>query len=123
MYDGTNNTGFSNKEFLLRWEYFRSSCIFCPKERNNIYTGKTDADGRFSFSVMLDTTLFRDYSLKLFTAGQENYYNSFTNYIEDSSLTGGKEIKVEYYPTTKLALRMIRTQNDPFNTLTLGYWW
>ena len=123
IYDGTNNVGFSNTAFKLSWEYFRSNCIFCPKPRNDIYVGTTDVNGNFTILVNLDTTLFNDYSLKLITAEKENYYNSFSGYLDNSNLNQSNNIRVVFYSTTNLTLKLFRTQNDTFDNLRISHDW
>lgn len=123
IYDATTNTGFRNNPFKLTWKTFRGNCIFCPATLNDIYHGKTDANGNFLIEVNLDTTLFHDYSLVFSTPDKENYFNVFHGYINDSNLNQGELVQVPFYPKTNLNIELVRTQNDSFNILTVSHTW
>ena len=122
VYNGQTNAGFSNTPFALRWIYFRY-CIFCPPPKNDIYNSRTDGNGNFSITVSLDTSLFSDYSLTINTPDKENYFNLSSQHIEDSILNRGDTIKIMYYPSTMLTLKLRRTQIDTFENFQVKYNW
>ena len=122
IYDGVNNVGLRGKPFTILLERFRYNCLFCGPPLENVYNGKTDENGIFSFSINVDSSLFRDYSLKFHTPEIEHYYNSFAGYI-DAGVNPNINVQVAFYPTAILTLRLRRTQNDVYRNLRAARSW
>lgn len=121
FYDGVNNTGFANSPVNLKWEYFRN-CFVCPGSKN-IYSGNADANGNFNFTITIDTTLFRDYSLELTTPVINTHFELFPRVIEKTDLVQNNRIDVAYYPKADLQLRLHRVQTDVMQHLNILHIW
>lgn len=123
IYDATVNKGFGYSLFRIRMESFIGNCIFCPRALDDIYVGITDGNGDFAISVKVDSTLFNDYSMKMFTPDRKNYYKAFNEYVANSSLNYGNIILVPFYREANLTVKLFRMQNDTFNTLRISHQW
>lgn len=122
IFDATTNKAFANHPVKLRWETFRSNCIFCPRAQPDIYNGKTDRNGNFTIVANLDTTLFQDYSLVLSTPEKENFRNAYHGYLEDDNLKG-KPVEVPFYPLVNLTIQLTRKYTDVFSRVSVAYSW
>ena len=122
VYDGTNNLGFGNTELKIRWEYSRSSCFYCPGDKHDIYTGKTDPSGNFKFNITLDTSRFQNYSLSLITPTKVSFFNSFISTLNDSNLNQ-TPINIVYYPSTILTLKLFKIQNSILKFVDISHEW
>ncbi len=122
VYDGTNNLGFGNTELKLRWEYFRSSCFYCPGDKYDIYTGKTDPSGNFKVNITVDTSRFQNYSLSLITPTKASFYTSFISTLNDSNLNQ-TPINIVYYPSTILTLKLFKIQNSVLKFVNISHEW
>lgn len=121
-YIGTTNLGLPNTKFRLRWEPFGNGCIYCPGDKYDIYAGKTDASGNFKFTVTVDSSRFSNSSLKLITPDKDNFMNSFTGYVMRSNINQDR-IKIVYYPTTTLTLKLFKRQNDVLKFVNISHEW
>ena len=122
LYEATTNKAFANYPVKLRWETFRGNCIFCPKWQKDIYNGKTDRNGNFTIVANLDTTLFRDYSLKIFTPEKDNYWNGFNSSVDNENMQG-KPMDIPFYPQATLTIQLKRTQTDAFSRVMVSHTW
>lgn len=121
VFDASNNKGFQKIPIILKWEYFRNNCIFCPKPLKDIFHGQTDNRGNFSFSISIDTTLFNDYSLKMILPEKENYILDWIGYF--SFLNDTNNFNIAYYPITNLTLKLKRTQSDILQKIRVVHSW
>ena len=121
VYDGITNTGFANTPVNLQWSYTRY-CIVCPGSKN-IYSGNADANGNFNFTITIDTSLFRDYSLELKTPVINTHFELFPRVIPRDDLAQNRSINVAYYPKADLQLRLHRVQTDVMQHLNVLHIW
>ena len=121
VFDASNNTGFRNMPIILKWEYFRSNCIFCPKPLEDIFHGQTEINGNFSFSISIDSTLFNDYSLKIILPEKENYFKDWIGHF--AFLNDTNNFNIAYYPLTNLSLKLNRTQADLVQSIRVVHSW
>ncbi len=121
-YNGITNLGLPNTELKLRWEDFGNGCFYCQGDKYEIYVGKTDENGNFNFAFTVDTSRFNNLSLKLITPEKEDFYNSFTGYVNQTNLNQ-HPIIIVYYPTTTLTLKLFRIQNDSLKFVNISHEW
>lgn len=121
FYDGVNNIGFSNMPVELKWSYFRS-CIICPSARE-IYSGRSDENGVFNFSIEVDSTFFNDYSLQLSTPRVSNYFELFPKNLSKEDLENDSLVNIDYYPIGNLKLNLQRVGTDSINKLSVSHFW
>ncbi len=86
---------------------------------------KTNRQGKFKVSKIIDKTKFDSYYLKveadipdgfIDNYGQnENLIHSISQYQRDNDL------RMEIYPAVKLAIKLVKNQNDNFNYFDLNY--
>ena len=121
FYDAVNNVGFSNIPVELKWNYFRY-CISCPRSRQ-VYSGRSDENGNFDFSINIDTTFFNDYSLELTAPKISNYFDLFSRSIYRNDLQNDSIIKVGYYPIGNLKLNLHRIETDSIIKMSISHIW
>ncbi|MES2773673.1 MAG: hypothetical protein V4722_05790 [Bacteroidota bacterium] len=119
-FDGSTQKGLSEIPIKLKWSYFRF-CIFCPGPLEDIYHGKTDVNGNFSFTITVDSTLFADYSLEVIFPEKENYQKDWLGSF--TSLNASNNFQVAYYPISNLTIQLHRTLADNFKSLRLVHNW
>jgi hypothetical protein len=117
VYDATNNIGFSKVPLTIDWFSNHRNCIFCPASKR-VYSGSTDKNGNFNFTITIDSSLFLDYDLTLRVPNQPEYLSYSNDYFESQlykyNPTGFQNTQFKMYPKANLTIRLHRVQNDNF---------
>lgn len=121
VYDAISSKGFSNVPVSLKWNYIRT-CFTCIGTTKNVYSGKTDRQGTFSFDVSIDTSLFNDYSLNVSTPDQSGYFSLFPKLIGKYDPQQFQSVNMAFYPKANLTLRLHRTQTDVFEAFSVYHY-
>lgn len=121
----TSNTPLPNVAVEVTWVP-RRLCLFCS--RLQVASGKTNNDGKFNFNAAIDSSFFKDFSLRVRIPVDTNYFSGkYTNeeYIEEEFYEFNpnllQDIKFEFYTKAPLTIRLHRTLSDDFTYFSVDH--
>jgi hypothetical protein len=116
VYDITTNQPIVNRSIQMKWKNKQpSNClIYCPTQPT-LYSTKTNAQGKFSITINVDTSLtthYLDISTSLYGTINDNYNGISVKGNFQDNLIG-------LYPFADIKIKLHRSLNDTF--VIFGY--
>jgi hypothetical protein len=124
--DKTTNQGFAYIPVSVHWasSFTMGGISGSPKL---VHKASTDDQGRFSFSVTVDSSLFERNHLEVSVPLQEGYLDDFNDHLEKNmfeySPVDLQGIEFGMYPTADLTIRLHRDQSDPFEYFSVQHYY
>ncbi len=97
---------------------------FAPSPKS-VYNGQADSEGNFSFTISIDSSLFKDYTLGVRVLVQTGYLRNNYDYLEERLVEYGQtslqNINFAMYPQANLIIRLHRVQSDYFEFFSIDH--
>jgi len=118
-----SNTAQPNVPISLDWVQAR----ICICSQKNVFTGQSGSDGSFTITANIDTSMFKNYGLKLYVSKNDDFIvirdSTFAN--NDSyrfySSGGYPPVRLNIYPIAILKIILQRSQTDNFESFSVDH--
>ena len=122
-FNKTTNAVQPNIPISLDW--VRATICICSQK--NVFTGQSGSDGSFTISANIDTSMFKDYGLRLYVSKNDDFI-----VIRDSAFAnndayrfyvpgGYPPVRLNIYPQATLKIKLQRSLNDNFESFRVDH--
>ena len=118
-----SNTAQPNVPISLDWG--RSTICICSQK--NVFTGQSGSDGSFTIVANIDTSMFKNYGLKLYVSKNDDFIvirdstfasnDSYRFYVPG----GYPPVRLNIYPKAMLKIILQRSQTDNFESFSIQH--
>lgn len=118
-----SNTAQPNVPISLDWVQAR----ICICSQKNVFTGQSGSDGSFTITANIDTSMFKNYGLKLYVSKNDDFIviRDSTFASNDSyrfySPGGYPPVRLNIYPQATLKIKLQRSQTDNFESFSIQH--